>query len=675
MKRKKFFTCVGTLLVAIALVFAACSHDSDTFSPPMEEPPEEEQEVQEEVQEPDPTDAKVPIIITHPMGARAVVPASLTLTAGGYAEDGGAIIYQWHSVTGADESHEIEGATESTYTAEVSQFGKIGYFCVITNIIEDNGDGGVKSASARTETAWIEAVSLGDVLEAPVFTQQPARYSLLAVGEGTSLTGRAEVANYGAVYRWFETDGFDSKPRTAVTGGWSSSPDFEVAPFAEEGIRYFVCAALSYVPSDDSGDRIPERAVVSDVAAVAYTGLPVMRIDTVGALMPSSAKEKHDGTLRLIKDGVTVYDSTDDNEPITIKVRGNATAGYPKKPYKIKLPKKANLLAAAPRNASDNKDKHWVLLAGYCDKTLLRTATGFYAASLFNGIPENGTLYVPHAAFVDLVMNGEYLGTYFLADSVKEGDDRLAVNEKDKDNGGIGFVAEYDPAYYRNEADWFISDRGNPYTFKFPDPEDYTGGNFSVHKDYLNRYINDFEKALYSEESEHDWQDYIDTESFARWFLAHNLTANKDTNYFFSKKTSDDTSKLVMGPVWDFEWSIGIGWMQTTSRPVPANYWCVNGWYFAELLKKREFVEEVKRQWNALKMTCPDIATAINTRMDEMSRTISLSRQLNFMRWDIMNQFVGVGGIPLGSYEAELECDKQFMRSRVQWLDSAINGL
>ena len=403
------------------------------------------------------------------------------------------------------------------------------------------------------------------------------------------------------------------------------------------------------------------------------TGLPLVWIDTTDAAMPSSAKEKHDGSLRLIKDGVTVYDSTDDNEPMTIKVRGNATAGYPKKPYKIKLPKKVNLLADDPRNASDNKDKHWVLLADYCDKTLLRTATGFYAASLFNGIPGNETLYVPHAAFVDLVMNGEYLGTYFLADSVKEGDDRLAVNEKEKN---IGFVAEYDPRYYRNEADWFISNtKKYPYTFKFPDPEDYTSDDFSVHKDYLNGYISDFETALYSEEPERDWQDYIDTESFARWFLAHNLTANKEPNYFFSKKTSDDTSKLVMGPVWDFEWSIGIGWMQTTPRPVPANYWCVNDWYFAELLKKREFVEEVKRQWNALKMTCPDIAAAINTRMDEMARTISLSRQLNFMRWDIMNQLVSVGGIPLGSYEAELECDKQFMRSRVQWLDGAISGL
>ena len=500
-----------------------------------------------------------------------------------------------------------------------------------------------------------------------IFTQQPENRCVTR-GESYTLTCAADMGEATVYYRWFETDE-SGNARIPLSGGWSEQPETDVAAFTEPGIRRFFCVAAPFKPASDA---IPENAVISRTVAAAYTGLPLVRIDTSDMAMPSSAKEKHDGSLCLIKDGVTVYDSTDDNEPMTIKVRGNATAGYPKKPYKIKLPKKANLLADDPRNASDNKDKHWVLLAGYCDKTLLRTATGFYAASLFNGIPGNETLYVPHAAFVDLVMNGEYLGTYFLTDSVKEGDDRLAVNEKEKN---IGFVAEYDPGYYMNEADWFISNtKKYPYTFKFPDPEDYTSGDFSVHKDYLNGYINDFETALYSEEPERDWQDYIDTESFARWFLAHNLTANKDTNYFFSKRTSDDTSKLVMGPVWDFEWSIGIGWMQTTPRPVPANYWCVNDWYFAELLKKREFVEEVKRQWNALKITCPDIAATINTRMDEMARAISLSRQLNFMRWDIMNQLVSVGGIPLGSYEAELECDKQFMRSRIQWLDGAISG-
>ena len=49
------------------------------------------------------------------------------------------------------------------------------------------------------------------------------------------------------------------------------------------------------------------------------------------------------------------------------KGRGNATWGYDKKPYKIKFDEKISLM-----NFTANKD--WVLLAEYCDKSLMRTA-------------------------------------------------------------------------------------------------------------------------------------------------------------------------------------------------------------------------------------------------------------------------------------------------------------
>ena len=340
------------------------------------------------------------------------------------------------------------------------------------------------------------------------------------------------------------------------------------------------------------------------------------------------------------------------------------------KQSQLKLPKtkEANLLDT---DSSENKDRNWVLLAGYCDKTLLRNKIGFFTASLFNGIEGNENLYIPHSEFVDVVLNGEYLGNYCLTDSVKEGSERLAVNEEATDDGGIGFVAEYDPGYYASEPKYFKSAKKQyPYTFKFPKTDDT---DFDSYMEYFEENINKFESALYDSDSEDDWQKYIDVESFARWFLAHNIIANLDTNYFFSKKTSDDSSKLVMGPVWDFEWSIGIGWYYK-SRPRPADYWCVNGWYFAELLKKAEFVEEVKSQWEKL-TSYLDLAGTIDGKMDEYAESIAISQKINFIRWDILGEQISVGGIPLGSYEAELEYDKQFIVNRIPWLDSAINEL
>ena len=55
------------------------------------------------------------------------------------------------------------------------------------------------------------------------------------------------------------------------------------------------------------------------------------------------------------------------NGNLQIKLRGNYTATLPKKPYKIKLEKKAKLFDMS-------NDKDWALMANALDKTLTNTA-------------------------------------------------------------------------------------------------------------------------------------------------------------------------------------------------------------------------------------------------------------------------------------------------------------
>ena len=616
----------------------------------------------------DMVNANTPVITSQPADAEAIIPAIHVFSVGAYTADEGILTYQWYSVLeGESEGTAIEGAAESKLRLTESKVGKTGYYCVITSTIEDNGDGGAKSASVTSETAWLTTVYLKDVVPAPTFTKQPPQMSVAPYNQSITLSCTAEVAGYAVRYKWYESfDGTSAAGKAVSEGSGADTATFTTPAFTEKGIRYFYCVATTVIAENEGGD-VNTVATISDVVSVACTGLPVVQIDTADG-NPTPAKEKHNGRLQIYYPDGKKYDSGTANE-FTVKVRGNATAWYPKHPYKLKLPKKMNLLNI---DSSENKDKNWVLLAGYCDKTLLRTKIGFYTASLFNDIIGNEKLYIPHSEFVDVVLNGEYIGNYCLTDSVKEGSERLAVNEKATDEGGIGFVAEYDGGYYANEPKWFKTQKKQyPYTFKFPDTDD---ADFDSYMAWFEENMNKFESALYDEDSEDDWKNYIDIESFARWFLAHNILANIDTNYFFSKKTSDDTSKLIMGPVWDFEWSIGIGWYYG-SRPRPADYWCVSGWYFAELLKKAEFVAEVKSQWEKLNSAYPDLAGTINAKMDEYAENIGTSQKINFMRWNILNTSVSVGGIPLGDYEAELDCDKQFMTNRIPWLDSAINGL
>ena len=111
-----------------------------------------------------------------------------------------------------------------------------------------------------------------------------------------------------------------------------------------------------------------------------------------------------------------------------IKGRGNATWGYEKKPYKIKFDEKQPLLGY-PAN------KEWVLLAEYCDKSLMRTA---YMCELAKTV---GMPYPINYHHVELYLNDEYLGIYLLTDQVEKKSNRVAIEDD-------GFLFENDNYFW-----------------------------------------------------------------------------------------------------------------------------------------------------------------------------------------------------------------------------------
>lgn len=86
-------------------------------------------------------------------------------------------------------------------------------------------------------------------------------------------------------------------------------------------------------------------------------------------------------SMKIIKNGDVLYESGEYEKKqsgLTIKIRGNTSANKPKKPYKLKLQKKADLLF---RGDKKYEDKDWVLLrTGNC----LNTAIGFWASELID---------------------------------------------------------------------------------------------------------------------------------------------------------------------------------------------------------------------------------------------------------------------------------------------------
>lgn len=278
-------------------------------------------------------------------------------------------------------------------------------------------------------------------------------------------------------------------------------------------------------------------------------GLPLLQITTINHEEPTceyvssplasigahSIKNatKVPGRMIMTEGNDTIYDSGEyinDKSGITIKIRGNTSAYRPKKPYKLKLQKKADLLL---RDDNRYKDKNWVLLKDEQIKTMI----GFKLNELV------GLQWTPSYRYVNVVLNGDYIGLYMLCEQVERNTEcRLNVSK-------TGYVFEYD-GYWWNEDLYVESSlaKNNHYTIKYPEPEE-----MSEHQ--LAHFINiikTFEKSVVAGE----YAQYIDVETFASWMLAQDILANPDhvgSGYFLTKYDNTSSSKIKMANMWDFD--------------------------------------------------------------------------------------------------------------------------
>ena len=159
-------------------------------------------------------------------------------------------------------------------------------------------------------------------------------------------------------------------------------------------------------------------------------GLPVVIINTVDEEMPIADevdppegcwgmtinnKSKVYGRLRKYdKDGALLYDSGDytkDKSGISLKLRGNTSARWPKKPYKVTIEKAADLLC---RDNDKYNDKEFALLTprGYYDypSPIVQMIGTWVQKHVCKG-------WYPENEFVNVIINGDYQGLYSICET------------------------------------------------------------------------------------------------------------------------------------------------------------------------------------------------------------------------------------------------------------------
>ena len=395
------------------------------------------------------------------------------------------------------------------------------------------------------------------------------------------------------------------------------------------------------------------------LSEVVNKGLPVLVVETVDHEEPTAEYVTHPagcmgegirnatkvpGRLQVYRvlDGVdsVLYDSGDYEKNIsgmTIKLRGNTSAYEDKKPYKIKLQKKFDLLFGD--NDSIYKDKEWLLLRDDYQTTI----AGLKVNQLV-GMP-----WTPRYHYVNLIINGIYRGTYLLCESVKRNPHcRLNVDKTS------GYIFECDP-YWWNE-DVYVSSSESPsynYTFKYPDSDDILPEQLEYMTGLVNRYEQSIKDGTYPE--------MIDVASFARWCLVHDITGTKDsggTNRFYTKYDTTDASLIVMPLAWDFDMSerTSSAWSKSHISHMTKFINSTN----------RRFVSEFVEAWVKVRGS---IVSSITDYLDDFrssdeGKALDASYSLNAL---VYNNSLSVGNNVLWR--------NYWYSSRFSWLDNAIMTL
>jgi len=378
--------------------------------------------------------------------------------------------------------------------------------------------------------------------------------------------------------------------------------------------------------------------------------LPMMGIITEGRKNIESRDSYLNATMELSEMSAEGTLVNVINADLQIKGRGNTTWGLPKKPYRLKFIEKTSLLG-------EHKDRSWVLLANFMDKSMLRNKLAFLMGKMSN------LDWTPSSHFIDLTLNGEYMGTYELVEKLKVNNHRVAV-------GDDGFLLEIDQRASGNGDVYFTTSYlGQPVKFRDPDVQE-NDANYIYARDFVNR----AERSLFSAnfiDSQDGWQKYIDMDSFVDWYLINELAKNNDAIFFTSCYMNfKRDGKLKMGPLWDFD--LAFGNINYNDNFNPNGFWIKNHvkWY-SRMFQDPAFVARIKERFNYFYSHRYELYLAITKEAIALKESVAKNEN----KWHTLYNYTWPNYNIWGSYNNEIQYLKEWLNRRFEWMKIEIDQM
>lgn len=383
-----------------------------------------------------------------------------------------------------------------------------------------------------------------------------------------------------------------------------------------------------------------------------------------------------------------------------VKVRGNWTTTYKKKPLRIKFDEKQSMLGLN----EGNDFKNWVLLASYKDRSFLRDITGYTLGKLLS--PD---YYASDFKLVEVYVNGEYFGVYILAEQQEVKKNRINIDDaEDTSSTETGYLIEYDGYYKFEDADTVfelkhgseVKDRNGEIVseFNIESKEGYAGYtikndlNNTAQKAYIAEYMQNLWEKCYEavttkteDEAKSVIEQYIDIPSLVDTYLLQEIVCDPDlyiTSFFMTLDMSaSGTKKLTFQAPWDFDSTMGnkkhdaneqglfagvVGYDVNYQRKGTGNPWMML------LVNQSWFNDMVKTKWNEVKNTIPPI---ISNQISTLTNKYATNFENNYTIWPMEDN---------DEYRQEArDCKTQaaaagqlgnWLTSRVETLEKGINN-
>lgn len=503
--------------------------------------------------------------------------------------------------------------------------------------------------------------------ESAIFNNIDGKRMLLSTyGESVRFECPTKPNSGVSTYQWYKIDEVNNEEILLENANHSYYETGEI----DKGIYHYICKVTNQIEDNGSGGKKSETKPVDYY--VAYTELPTLYITTEKDV--TSKEENVKGNFKLIAS--RIKNGYDDLElEMEIKGRGNSSWSMPKKSYNINLKEKKKVLGMG-------KSKKWALIANYVDKTFLRcNYVSYLNHNVFLDSENNSTLgWNPSYVHVDVIMNGEYIGNYTLAERIKIDNERVNIADISKDFDNGGFICEINERFdelfnFRTThgTSWAGKD-GLAISLKEPD---------EVSKEVqikVQKIVQDAEDALFSEDFkdyETGYAKYFDVEALVDWYILHEYIKMRDATCFFTSAYfyyDPSDKKLHMGPCWDYDTGAGNSDDSVNCQSYGFDL-KLNATWFSKLFEDEAFVNLVKRRWNILKSNLVNSLTYLNL----ISEELTTSAEYNFLRWDILGKNA-YGFNPAGyrerlTYQSEIDWMKNWLSRRIVWLDTNINAL